>query len=381
MKVGAPSPPVAVDAALVALAIGASEVEVWKFGNIPGPALGRALPLALVFSAPLVWRRVRPLAACALVMGLLAAFSIVYGSPEGLEVIVPLAFVSYAVSAHSSRPRAYAGLAVLTVGYAIYAIEDANIRSGRSGDLWSGAFFAVAILALWLIGVFVRGRREATLLAERADAFELEARTAVAEERARMARELHDIVSHNLSVVVVQAAGARASGTDTAALEKIEHSGREALVEMRRLLGVLREDGNAPNAEPQPGVAQLQALAATVEAAGLRVDIRVEGPLEQLPPAVSLTVYRIVQEALTNALKHAGPATVDVQVSCMPSGVSIDVTDDGRGATHNGSSGGGHGLLGMRERVALFGGELRAGPRPDGGYAVAARLPLDRETA
>jgi signal transduction histidine kinase len=195
-----------------------------------------------------------------------------------------------------------------------------------------------------------------------------------------MARELHDIVSHNLSVVVVQAAGARAAGADSGALEKIERSGREALVEMRRLLGVLRDDGDAPDPAPQPGVAQLQELATTVQAAGLRVGLRVEGPFEQLPAAVSLTVYRIVQEALTNALKHAGPATVDVNVSCTPSAVSVEVADDGRQAVQNGSKGTGHGLLGMRERVALFGGELRVGPRPSGGYAVAARLPLDRET-
>jgi signal transduction histidine kinase len=381
MRVRAPSRQDAFDAAVVVFAIGACEFESWKFGDVPGPKLGRALPVLGLLALPLVWRRTRPLLASVLVLGGLVAFSLAYGSPEGLEVIVPVGAASYAVSAHSRRPVAYVGLAVLVAGYAVYAAQDANIRSGRTSDLWAGAFFGVAVLAVWLLGVFLRGRRDARLLEQRAADVESEAMTAVSEERARMARELHDIVSHNLSVVVVQAAGARASGTDTAALEKIERSGREALVEMRRLLGVLREDGNAPNAAPQPGVAQLRELAATVQAAGLPVDLRVEGPFEQLPAAVSLTVYRIVQEALTNALKHAGAATVDVQVSCTPSGVSIDVTDDGRNATENGSSGMGHGLVGMRERVALFGGELRVGPRPGGGYAVAARLPLDRETA
>jgi signal transduction histidine kinase len=219
------------------------------------------------------------------------------------------------------------------------------------------------------------------MLEGRAAALEHEALSAVSDERARMARELHDIVSHNLSVVVVQAAGARASGSDSAALEKIERSGREALVEMRRLLGVLREEDHAPDAMPQPGLAQLGQLAANVRAAGLPVALTVNGDVAGLPAAVELSVYRIVQEALTNALKHAGSAAVQVVVDGAADAIEISVIDDGVGALHNGSVPSGHGLIGMRERVALFGGDLRAGPAGEGGFEVVARLPVDRESA
>ncbi len=370
-----------VDSAVVLLAVGACELESWRFGDIPGPQLGRGLPLLLLLTLPLVWRRRRPVLACALVLGGLCAFSIADVSPEGLEIIAPLAAVSYSVSAHSRRTVAYFGLVVLAVGYAIYALNDPNITSGRTSDLWAGAFFGVAILALWLLGVFLHGRAEARMLEGRAAALEHEALSAVSDERARMARELHDIVSHNLSVVVVQAAGARASGFDSEALEKIERSGREALVEMRRLLGVLREEDHAPDAMPQPGLAQLSELVANVRAAGLPVALTVNGDLAGLPAAVELSAYRIVQEALTNALKHAGSAAVQVVVDGAADAIEISVVDDGVGARHNGSAATGHGLIGMRERVALFGGDLRAGPAGEGGFEVVARLPVDRETA
>ncbi len=198
----------ALDLLVVLLAVGACELESWGFGDIPGPQLGRGLPLLLLLTVPLVFRRRRPCSRAPSYWAVSALFSIVNGSPEGLEVIVPLAAVSYSVSAHSTRPVAYVGLAVLAVGYGIYAVNDPNITSGRTSDLWAGAFFGVAILALWLLGVFLRGRAEDGCSKRRAAAFEREARTAVSDERSRMARELHDIVSHNLSVVVVQAAGA-----------------------------------------------------------------------------------------------------------------------------------------------------------------------------
>jgi signal transduction histidine kinase len=181
--------------------------------------------------------------------------------------------------------------------------------------------------------VFVRGRRQAAIQAERAAQLELRAAQAVADERARMARELHDIVSHNLSVVVLHAAGARASGVPAAStLEKIERSGRQALVEMRRLLGVLREPDDQPALAPQPGIADLTALAADVRAVGLPVRLTITGDQRGLPPAVDVSAYRIVQEALTNVLKHAGPAHAEVALECGLDAVTIDVTDDGAGA-------------------------------------------------
>jgi signal transduction histidine kinase len=364
----------AFDAAIVALGVVIAEVEVFEFGDVPGPSLGRAAPLLLLLAAPLVLRRRLPLIAFALIFAGLDAFGAVWGSPEGLEIIFPVAIMSYAVAAHGSRRSAFAGLGILVAGYTIYALQDPNVQHGGIGDTWAAAFFGVTGLALWLAGVFVHTRGESARLAGRAAALERDAHLAVSEERARMARELHDIVSHNLSVVVLQAAGARASGAGVATLEKIERSGREALVEMRRLLGVLREDGEDTERAPQPGIAQLDALAAGVRAAGLPVDLRVDGDWQRLTSAIELSVYRIVQEALTNALKHAGPASVDVHIRCTADALTVDVTDDGAGSS--GSAGSGHGLLGMRERVALFGGELRAGPRPEGGFAVHATLPV-----
>jgi signal transduction histidine kinase len=366
----------AIDAAVLAGGLAAAQLEIWDWDGVPGPGLGRALPLLLLLLVPLVWRRSHPLAACVAVMAGLAAFSIARGSPEGLELLAPLAVVSYSVAAHSERRGALAGLAVLIAGYTVYALEDPNVTGGTVGDLWASAFFGVAMLALWLLGVFVHSHREAGLLSARAAALERESELAVSEERARMARELHDIVSHNLSVVVLQAAGARASGTTGATLEKIERSGREALVEMRRLLGVLREDPDGSELAPQPGLAQLDDLAASVRSAGLPVELTIGEDCRELSPAVELCAYRIVQEALTNALKHAGSATVRVAITRAADSVAVEVVDDGRGNGAASHTGGGHGLLGMRERVALFGGELHAGSRPEGGFVVRARLPV-----
>lgn len=178
-------------------------------------------------------------------------------------------------------------------------------------------------------------------------------------------------VSHNLSVVILQAAGAQAAGSpDAGTLEKIERSGRQALVEMRRLLGVLRQPGDQPGQaglSPQPGVADLGTLAEGVRAAGLPVQLTVTGDPAQLPTAVDISAYRIVQEALTNVLKHAGKASAQVTVSCGTSEVVIEVSDDGTGPSVGRQHEGGHGLAGMRERVALFGGELSAGPQPGAG--------------
>jgi signal transduction histidine kinase len=275
---------------------------------------------------------------------------------------------------------------VLTLGgFAVYAAENAGITSGRAADVWAGAFFLILAVGSWLAGAVVHARRERASIQARASLLERESRLAVDEERARIARELHDIVSHNLSVVVVQAAGARAQAAADApgsTLEKIERSGREALVEMRRLLGVLRRDNpdeDATALAPSPGIGQLPELAGRVRAAGLEVELRIEGDCSALPPALELTAYRIVQEALTNTLKHAGSgARAEVAVLREAGALAIDVLDDGSGRPPGDRSSpeGGHGLIGIRERVAVFGGEVRAGPRPAGGFHVRARLPL-----
>jgi signal transduction histidine kinase len=207
----------------------------------------------------------------------------------------------------------------------------------------------------------------------------------VAEERLRLARELHDVVAHSISVIAVQSGvGAHVANTQpeeaAKALATIEATSRAALTELRRLLGVLRQEGEPEGSlAPVPGLADLDALLAEVAKAGLGVRLRVEGTPSPLPAGVDLSAYRIVQEALTNVVKHAGPARAQVVVGYGDHEVTVEVVDDGRGVaapTGDGRARVGHGLIGMRERVAAFGGDLEVGPGPDGGFRVAARLPL-----
>jgi signal transduction histidine kinase len=267
------------------------------------------------------------------------------------------------------------GVVAILVVYPVYAVCDPNVRSGRSSDMWAAAFFGAGMVACWLVGTLLRQQRERRVMADRASQLETEAAHAVAEERARLARDLHDIVSHNLSVMVVQAAGARARGSsDASTLEKIERSGRASLVEMRRLLGVLRAEDEQATLVPQPGVGDLEELVQHVRDSGIPVELSVTGIDAALPAAIELSVFRIVQEALTNIVKHAGPARAAVTVAATQDSVRIEVCDDGRAAPAQ--DGSGHGLIGMRERAALLHGEVSAGPLPSGGFRVCATLPL-----
>jgi signal transduction histidine kinase len=293
----------------------------------------------------------------------------------------------YTVAAHCDRRRSRIALAGAAGGLLIVMITarwDVNI-----GNITSNV---VVFGTAWLIGENVRGRRAFVAgLQERAELAEAtrleEARRAVAEERTRIARELHDVVAHSMSVMIVQAGAARqVLGRDpamaTEALQSIEATGREAMTEMRRLLGVLREEGDAPDLLPQPTVKDLHALLEPCVEAGLAVTVEVEGEARDLPPGVDLSAYRIVQEALTNARKHAGPASATVRLRYAADALDVEVTDDGRGASGGSATeSGGHGLIGMRERVELFGGDLEAGPRIGGGFAVRAHLPLDPVSA
>ncbi|MGW1295655.1 sensor histidine kinase [Streptomyces sp. NPDC002533] len=252
----------------------------------------------------------------------------------------------------------------------------------------------VPFVLAWVLGDSLRTRRAYfDQLEERAARLEREreaqSKVAVAAERARIARELHDVVAHNVSVMVVQADGA-AYVMDTApdqakqALETISGTGRQALAEMRRLLGVLRT-GDAPESGeyvPQPDVEQIEDLVAQVRQTGLEVDFKVEGTPRPLPSGVELTAYRVVQEALTNTRKHGGPdAGASVRLVYFDDGLGLLIEDDGRGAAHElyedgGADGAGHGMIGMRERVGMVGGTLDAGPRPGGGFRISALLPL-----
>jgi signal transduction histidine kinase len=264
---------------------------------------------------------------------------------------------------------------------------------------WAESVFVVVVMTVpfvlaWVLGDSMRTRRAYfDQLEERAARLEREreaqSKVAVAAERARIARELHDVVAHNVSVMVVQADGAAyvmdaAPDQARQALETISGTGRQALAEMRRLLGVLRT-GDAPETGeyvPQPDVEQIEDLIEQVRTAGLAVDFKVEGTPRSLPSGVELTAYRIVQEALTNTRKHGGPnAGASVRLVYFDDGLGLLVEDDGRGAAHElyedgCADGAGHGMIGMRERVGMVGGTLDAGPRPGGGFRISALLPL-----
>ncbi|HEX2303785.1 MAG TPA: histidine kinase [Gaiella sp.] len=216
---------------------------------------------------------------------------------------------------------------------------------------------------------------QARLEADRAAA----ARRAVAEERQRIARELHDVVAHSVSVMTVQAGAVRRllrpeQERERLALEAIETTGREALTEMRRLVGLLRDQSTTPEFAPQPSMRTVDVLVGTVREAGLSVELAVEGEPRELPPGVDLSAYRVIQEALTNALKYAGPAQAWVTVRWKEDELELEIANDGR--SEPGGDGGGHGLAGLRERVSLVGGTIESGPRPDGGFVVRAHLPL-----
>ena len=342
-----------------------------------------AIALLVVQSAALTVRRRWPMAVYS-VVGVSTVLYAWLGYPQavgGFGVLIAI----YTVAAHVPLREAIAAAAVYVVGMALSLIGFAR-DSGGSLDVLFADFLVnfLALVLAWTVGVTVRTRRAyVAALEARAELLERErednARLAVALERGRIAREMHDVVAHNVSVVVVQAAAAeRLVETDPErarqAMRDVATTGRQALTEMRRLLGVLR-DGDAPDdLGPQPGIAELRALASTVEDAGMKVELSVQGEERPLPASAALSVYRIVQEALTNSLRHAGPARARVILRYLPDALEVQVSDNGSGGTspveHDG-----HGLIGMRERVALFGGELTAGPRPEGGYAVVARIP------
>jgi signal transduction histidine kinase len=365
--------PFASDAALAVVLAVLVLSDVWTSGDYLTASKAIYVPAGLLMTLPLAWRRRAPLPVAAVVMGGLVFESLAVGSaPTQDSPLVGWLLAIYSVAAHSDRTAALAGGAVSLV----------------AGLVWIGIddFFLPVVVfgGAWLAGRMVRQREvHARVAEERSAALDRErvanARAAAAEERAQIARELHDILSHSVSVMVVQAGAERmAQGTDRAAtgetLEAIEKTGRQALIEMRRLLGMLRVGGEPPAHTPQPTLGELDELVAQVREAGLVVELHVEGEPAALPPAVAVSAYRIVQEALTNVLKHAGPARARVVVRYASRGLELEIADDGRGSAAVGEAG--HGLVGMRERVALYGGDFDAGTRNGGGFVVRARLPL-----
>jgi signal transduction histidine kinase len=334
-------------------------------------------PLMLLVPLALAWRTRHPLAVMAVNIAAWVVIDLYTPANEDpLTLAIALAIAVYSVGAHTYGRRAALGAGLVAAMALLATVVDWD--EGSFVDLLGNlTFFAGIFGGTWLAGRAIRRRRgrERDLIVER----EEKARLAVLEERTRIARELHDVVAHAISVIVLQARGARHAldtepGDARGAIDAIEQTATQALAEMRRLLGMLRTDDEEVALAPQPSLAHLDALVKHVRDAGLPVEVRVEGRPRDLAPGIDLSAYRIVQEALTNALKHAGRAQAVVLVRYGDDLLELEVVDTGAGGANGGGSG--HGLAGMRERVAVFGGELESGPRGDGGYAVRATLPL-----
>jgi signal transduction histidine kinase len=365
-----PVPALDLALAVVCLAGAAAEFAfadyVWAPGQRAPQVVGAALACAVI-----ALRRRSPAACVYGFVAALLAMSAIAEPPQLLSVSLAVLIVAFAVGAGFEGRQLMIGTLALIAATVIHDLDDPQ----HAGDpLIDPLFLLLAVAA----GVVVHRRQRqvdhvAHVAAERAeDALRL--------ERSRIARELHDVIAHGVSVMVVQADSARdgvaAEDTETrAALAAIERTGRESLRELRRLLGLLRDEDEAASLAPQPGITDLPALVQSVRRAGLPVELRIEGDAVGLAPGADLAAYRIVQEALTNALRHAGPARATVRVAYDPRRVLLEVADTGRGDGAYGN-GAGQGLIAMRERARLYGGSFDARRRSDG-FVVTAELPLD----
>jgi signal transduction histidine kinase len=344
-------------------------------GEVPLPAL----TVFAVAAGALWWRRRAPVRALVVV---LLCWTVLLGSGVadigGMAIAAVYSVGRWADDDRWSQIGAAAGVLVLCA--------DGLVEGVPWGET---AFGGVVVFVAWYIGRRLRLRRQraAELVREQA----AQARRIVVEERTRIARELHDVVAHRVSSMTVQAGAAKAvAATDPdaalRAMTAVEEAGRQALDELRHLLGVMRPDAEADGTDPQPGLPDLSALVDRTRAAGLSVTISAVDLPPHLPAAVELSAYRIVQESLTNVLRHAGPGSrVDVRLSMEGQALRIDVVDDGPAepptSARTGMASGGHGIIGMRERTLLLGGTLQAGPRPGSGFAVVAHLPLSGSAA
>ena len=377
-------PPVVHDAAVAFIILTLSIISIVTRGpNDPRTSVW-AYVIVVVGVSALAWRRTHALAAMTVTVGAAVLLSSLGLGDAGLPLAAMVAF--YSVAAHARRRTRLVAFLMLGVGFVILLLRNKASHFHQADLFANGLAFAV----VWILGEGVRSRRERLAAAEeRAERLERErdanARQAVSSERLRIAQELHDVVAHAMSVIAVQS-GMGAHVIDTQpdeakkALQAIESTSRTALDELRRMLGVLREQGERGGAlAPAPRADDVQALLETVRAAGVPVELHWEGlTAEVMPPdSVLLNRYRILQEALTNVLKHAGSASVTVTIVEHVGDTTIEVVDDGRGLAVIPKPPGtpeGHGLMGMRERVALFGGSLEAGPVRGGGFRVFARL-------
>jgi signal transduction histidine kinase len=363
----------------------AIELDAWLGSSSQGRAL---LAVAgVVLSLAVAGRRLWPMAGILVVV---AAWTVgvAIGSRSGLQgapAVVPITLLFYGLGAFAAERRS-----VWVLGLAVVITSvDALIAGGHQASSLP-ATEILGLLVPYTVGRVVRARaareRAYRERAERLDAGrDLSASTAAYEERTRIARELHDVIAHSVSVMVIQAGGARLvlsadPARAEASLRSVERAGRDALAEMRRLLGVLDAGRDSRALAPQPGLADIQDLLSRARASGLATELRVDGEPAPVSPALDLCAYRIVQEALTNAIKHAAPARADVHVSWGRQAVELEISDDGRGPGAVTGAPSGHGLAGMRERVALHGGSIESRPGDSGGFMVRARLPLARES-
>ena len=392
--------PLAVDAGLacafaIAALVSAASLAQFLEGSRPGyqpPTTTATVVSMLALTLPLALRRRFPLTTVLAVVGAFLLARIVLGMDESSMTVLAGSFALYSAAVHG-HPRWRTPVLVLCVALiAGEVVREIFFRApevrGRTLTQGFSMFLNVIYLAFpWALGLTVRRLRERQLeLTRRAAELEREreenARRAVFEERVRIARELHDVVAHHVSVMGVHAGAARTvigvqPDKAVAALGSIEASSRQAVSELHKMLGFLRREGEADEVAPQPGLGELPDLVSHVARADLEVMLSVEGEQRPVPRTVDVSAYRIVQEALTNTVKHAGARTAAVRVRYGGDELQLEVVDDGQGNGARPRRGvGGHGLIGMRERVSLHGGQLRVGPGPEGGFRVAASLPL-----
>jgi signal transduction histidine kinase len=368
--------PTVADALLAAALFALAQAEVWLTSTADGRRPETAVAAA-VMTVALAWRRRRPLATALAVVTAVVALALVAELPN-TAFLLPVSLVAmYSLGAYATPERGLVGIAATLAALPLTALrtEDATVT-----DLTAPA---ILFVALWAVGRSMRARRlRSAEIEDRADRIVREQdareREAAAEERRRIARELHDIVAHRVTTIVIQAESGAATADEPVrareAFGTIADSGRHALGELRRLLGLLREEDESAATSPQPGLARLDELVADTRAAGLPVEARIEGDLADLPAGVDLTAYRIVQEALTNALRHAR-TSASVVVARNPRSVVVEVRNPIGGSAGPNGHGAGRGLAGMRERVRVYDGELTAGAE-GGEWVVHAALPV-----
>jgi len=355
------------------------QLEAWTGAGAThrqGPAWAQALAYGLG-AVLLLGRRIEPVGVLAGIVAIYVVEFAAVGSPEGFGVSVPPMVAAYSVARWERRRSPWWGLVLLLLlGLAWIAFDP--VQATLVGRVRQALWWSPWVIA-WLVGALVRSR-VLNVEQRRLRRRDLAAQ-AVTEERNRIARELHDVIGHSVSLMTVQASAVRRrlnddQASEREALEVVETAGRQALSEMRRMVGVLRHSDEEADREPAPGLAQLPRLVEQFRRAGLPVDLSVSGPVRPMAPGLDLTAFRLVQEALTNALRHSdSPTCAEVRIGYSAERLELAIRDDG--GLVSAAAEAGHGLLGLRERVSVYGGDLVARPRPGGGFELIARLPLE----